>query len=307
MSEGDAILKKAQNKISKFQFIYLLVNDDAKYEDAAELYISAATSFKNEKRTLDSALAFEKSAECFFKIKQYYEGCNALQNAINCFKIVCNSKKAIQCYKQVIEIYRNTGKFQLAAKNQEELAKYYESIINTTDITSCSDVITDVDIIVYTYKEAADLYRGENMTIGESNCCLKIAHYLSLQGKYNEAIKYYIDEAKKSIESNILKFKVKEFLLKAGICFACLDDTIGFEKALASFLDIDVTFESSREYEFLTLVLTCMKENDVELFETSIQEYEKNTFSKIDAYKITLLLVVKNLILTNRLENGSIL
>lgn len=47
---------------------------------------------------------------------------------------------------------------------------------------------------------------------------LKVADLAALQSEYHRAIENYEKVAKSSINNNLMKWSVKEYFLKAGIC-----------------------------------------------------------------------------------------
>lgn len=50
---------------------------------------------------------------------------------------------------------------------------------------------------------------------------LKVADLAALESDYYKAIQQYERVAKSSINNNLMKWSVKEYLLKAGICHLC--------------------------------------------------------------------------------------
>jgi alpha-soluble NSF attachment protein len=54
---------------------------------------------------------------------------------------------------------------------------------------------------------------------------------------------------------------------------------------------MDLSFENTREYQFLLGILNCMEENDQELFSQKVFEFDQVT--KLDNWKISILLKIK--------------
>lgn len=54
---------------------------------------------------------------------------------------------------------------------------------------------------------------------------------------------------------------------------------------------MDVSFENTREYQFLLGILTCIENEDQDLFTQKVYEFDKMT--KLDNWKISILLKVK--------------
>jgi len=71
------------------------------------------------------------------------------------------------------------------------------------------------------YEEAAELFDGEDQKGETRNCKLKIAHYKALMEQKEAivaAIEIYEAVGAESLESNLLKWSVKQYYLKALLC-----------------------------------------------------------------------------------------
>lgn len=62
------------------------------------------------------------------------------------------------------------------------------------------------------------LQTGDNAEALANKLFLKVADLAALEGDYYKAIQQYERVAKSSINNNLMKWSVKEYLLKAGIC-----------------------------------------------------------------------------------------
>lgn len=71
------------------------------------------------------------------------------------------------------------------------------------------------------YQKAADLYEGENSASSTSSCLLKVAQYSAQLEKYDKAIEIFEKISKTSVDNNLLKWSVKEYFLKACLCYLC--------------------------------------------------------------------------------------
>jgi alpha-soluble NSF attachment protein len=96
---------------------------------------------------------------------------------------------------------------------------------------------------------------------------LKTADLIALEGKdYYKAIQLYEKVAKTSIQSNLMRWSVKEYLLKAGICQLCTGDQVGVNSALERYRELDPSFSQQREHQLLTDLATAVQEGDQEMF-----------------------------------------
>jgi alpha-soluble NSF attachment protein len=96
---------------------------------------------------------------------------------------------------------------------------------------------------------------------------LKTADLVALEGKdYYKAISLYEKVAKTSIQNNLMRWSVKEYLLKAGICQLCTGDQVGVNAALDRYRELDPSFSQQREHQLLTDLAAAVQEGDQEMF-----------------------------------------
>lgn len=120
---------------------------------------------------------------------------------------------------------------------------------------------------------------------------LKLADLSALDGDYYKAITNYERVAKSSINNNLMKWSVKEYLLKAGICHLCTNDTVATNRALESYRDLDPAFSQTREHQLLVDLAESIEEGDQEKFADKLFQFDQ--MSKLDKWKTTLLLRIK--------------
>ena len=68
------------------------------------------------------------------------------------------------------------------------------------------------------FQQAADYYAAEDATSQQSQCLLKVAGFAAQTLDYKKAIELYEQVAMTSLESTLLKWSVKDYYLRAGIC-----------------------------------------------------------------------------------------
>jgi len=86
------------------------------------------------------------------------------------------------------------------------------------------------------------------------------------------------------------------------MCHLCIGDTVTCQKAFDRYDNMDATFSATRESKFLRDVLAAVQENDVEKFTSIVMEYD--SISKLDNWKTSVLLKVKNNMKNEQLEGG---
>lgn len=65
-------------------------------------------------------------------------------------------------------------------------------------------------------------------------------------------------------------------------------------QALANYCNMDVSFESTREYALLRGIIDCVNQGDIERFTQIVYDYDKLT--RLDAWKTAVLLKIKKAI-----------
>lgn len=140
---------------------------------------------------------------------------------------------------------------------------------------------------------------------------LKTADLVALEGKdYYKAIQLYEKVAKTSIQNNLMRWSVKEYLLKAGICQLCTGDQVGVNAALDRYRDLDPSFTQQREHQLLVDLTQAVQDGDQETFADKVlasicqqhnptnksQLFQYDQLSKLDKWKTTLLLRIKSTI-----------
>lgn len=148
---------------------------------------------------------------------------------------------------------------------------------------------------------------------------LKVADLAAIEGDYYKSIENYEKVAKSSVSNNLMKWSVKDYFLKAGMChlasnvsqpsppsiplyhclwpvpttdhLAPLQDMVATSRALSSYRDLDPTFASTREHQLLVDLSEAVEQGDQEVFADKLFQYDQ--LSKLDKWKTTILLRVK--------------
>lgn len=121
---------------------------------------------------------------------------------------------------------------------------------------------------------------------------LKVADLAALDENYHKAIENFEKVAKASINNNLMKYSVKDYFLKAGICHLATGDLVAAQRAISSYGEMDPSFTSQRENMLLNDVYAAVEAGDPEDFADKLYMYDQ--VSKLDKWKTTLLLRVKN-------------
>ena len=228
--------------------------------------------------------AYKRVAECHSAAKSAHEAASALVNAATSYKKV-NVSAAIACLREAVELYCDEGRFSIAAKQQKEIGELCEKEM-------------DFEGAIDQYQAAADLYDGEDATAAGNGCLLKVALFSAQLERYKDAITIYEKVAAKAIDNNLLKWSVKDYFFRAGLCHLALGDLVGAQRAVEKYEEQDVSFADTREGKFLHEIMEAVDAYDVEAFTNAVVEYDSIT--KLDSWKTSILLKIKNSIKGNK-------
>jgi len=153
------------------------------------------------------------------------------------------------------------------------------------------------------YSKAADLYSGEEVTSTSNGCKLKVAQLSAQVEDYPTAVQLFTEVALSSLASNLLKYSVKGYLLCAGLAVLCSADSVGVANAIDKYVDMDATFEDSREHKLLVELAECMEGGDVDKFTSVVQEFD--SMSRLDQWKTTMLLRAKKRCAAREMAGGA--
>ncbi|KAG0222022.1 soluble NSF attachment protein [Mortierella sp. GBAus27b] len=280
MSERDAqeLAAKAEKKLQASSWFSSMLSSSTKYEEASDLYIQSANVYKMAKKWKESGNMFCKAAEMQHKMGERDEEANCFLNAAKSYK-KSSPSDAIGSLEQAIIILTEKGRFQSAAKNQEDIAAIYES------------ELIDLEKAMVAYETAADWYAGESSTALSHKCLLKVGTFAGQLGYYDKAIEKFELVAKESLDNQLMKWSLKEYFLKAGLCHTANGDVVSAHNAVARYCEMDVTFSSTRECQFLQNILSAVDNSDVNQFTSSVVEFDQLT--KLDNWKTKILLEIK--------------
>lgn len=260
---------------------------DQKNDETIDLYKQAATYYKLDKNFQDAAKTYLQIIINLEKLKDkdLYEIANNYIEAAKCYKKCDENMKAIECYTNTVSLFEELGKIREASKILVEIAEIY-------------GLLNKIDNSIEFYKKAYKYIEIESSSDSAINkIILKLAEIYTNKKDYVEVIKYYDIIIKKSIDSNLLKYDVRNYIFDSILCSLILD----YQKAhnnLDLYKNLDSSFENTREYKFLKDLLKYYLNNDLDNIINLIYKYDNIT--KLNAYKINLLLIIKN-----NIENGN--
>lgn len=177
-------------------------------------------------------------------------------------------------------------------------ARYYK------EIAELCEQEQNLEQAMHYYDKAADLFQSEDVSSSANQCKQKIAQFAAQLEHYQRAIDIYEDIARQSLNNNLLKYGVRGHLLNAGICQLCKNDVVAITNALERYEELDPTFSGTREYKLLADLAASVDEEDVAKFTDAVKEFDSMT--KLDAWKTTLLLRVKESLKAKEMEEDDL-
>lgn len=187
---------------------------------------------------------------------------------------------AARVLQTAIQHYTSKGNFRRAATHQQNLAEVYEIELG------------DDKAALAAYELAAQWFESDNAEALANKLYLKVADLAALVGDYTTAIAKLESVAQSSLNNNMLKWSVKDYLLKAGICHLATNDTVAARRALERYVEMDSSFMGTRENLLLNDLLVTVEQGDQDAFAEKLFQYDQ--VSKLDKWKTTILLRVKN-------------
>ncbi|KAH6982929.1 vesicular-fusion protein sec17 [Ilyonectria destructans] len=276
-----ALLQKAQKTLqgagSGFSFFG---GREEKYQDAADLYIQAANAFKMQKQNVEAGKAFEQAAQVQTQnLKEPDDAANSLVDAFKAYR-KDDPPAAARCLNVAIDRYCAKGNFRRAASHKENLGELYEVDLG------------DNKAALECYEAAAGWYEGDNAAALANKLWLKVADLAAIDGDYYKAIENYEKVAEQSISNNLMKYSVKDYLLKAGICHLANGDQVATQRALEKYRDLDPSFATQREHKLLVDLCETIEARSQEDFADRLFQFDQ--VSKLDKWKTTILVRIKN-------------
>ncbi|KAI9804625.1 MAG: vesicular-fusion protein S17 [Piccolia ochrophora] len=251
-----------------------------KWENAADLYTQAANAFRMQKQGKEAGLAFERAATIQTKnLNEPDDAANSLTEAFKTYRKT-DPEDAARVLEQAITHYTMKGNFRRAATHKQNLAEVFEVEIG------------DQKRAIEAYETAAGWFEGDNAEALANKLFLKVADLAATEGDYYKSIEQYEKVARSSVNNNLMKWSVKDYFLKAGMCHLATGDMVATNRALETYRELDPAFASTREHQLLADLAGAVEQGDQEIFADKLFEFDR--MSKLDKWKTTILLRVKN-------------
>lgn len=253
----------------------------AKYQDAAELYNKAANFYKLSKNMDKAGEVYLKAGNNFAQTQQKHDAASAYQNAAQAY-IKSNPDGAVDAMKRAVDLYLDEGRFNMAAKAQKEIAEMFEK---EQKLEQAMDSFT----------KAADYYESENSPSNAQSCRLKVAHFAASLGQFDKATEIFETCASAAADNKLLKFSVREYLLKASFCLLAAGDLVGAKRAATEkYPSLCFEWSGSKESKFVEELVAAIEAYDQDAFTAAVQDFDST--NRLDQWKTNILLKVKETI-----------
>jgi len=111
-----------------------------------------------------------------------------------------------------------------------------------------------------------------------------VADLAAVEGDYYKAIEHYEKVSASSVSNNLMKWSVKDYFLKGGLCHLANGDMVATNRALEKYRDMDPTFPSTREHQLLVDLCEAVEAGDQEMFAEKLFLFDQ--MSKLDKWKV---------------------
>ncbi|KAK4698130.1 alpha-soluble NSF attachment protein, partial [Phenoliferia sp. Uapishka_3] len=281
-SSGEALRGKADKKAaSSGGFGSFFSSASSKFEEAHDLYVSAGNAFKMEKKWKESGDCFCKAAEMALKGEEKDDAANDYWTASKSYKKT-HPELAVASLQRTIGLYKEKGRFRQAADREKEIAGIFQQEGG------------NLPAALEAFEAAGDLYQSEDATATANSCYKEAADLAATLEQYPRAVKHFETVAAASLSSPLTRYSVKEYYLKAGMCWLATGDVVSTKRAYDNYAAADGTFASTREAKFLVAITDAFDAGDPDTYTGAVAEYDRLT--KLDNWKTGILLKIKNAI-----------
>lgn len=252
------------------------------YEEAADLYVQAANQYRIRKQGAEAGKLFEKAAHALTEAGSKDEAANVLVDGFKCYKQE-DAAAAARCLEGAIGVFVSRGQFRRSANFKMDLGQLYE------------EQLGDVAGAVAAYQDAGDWFDQDGAQALANKAFIKAADLLAVQDQFVQADELYQKILKSSVNNSNSRWALKDYFMKIVLLKLAADDRIGAMKFLDESLSMDPSFRTTREYDLLTKVVEAVNDGDSEKLSSVLFDYDQ--YSKLDKWKTTILLKIKNGIL----------
>lgn len=214
---------------------------------------SPANAFRAQGRFQEAGAVFAEVATAQEREQNYLDAAQNRNEAFKTFRQVSPLDAAENLERAIMLKKEKQGNISQAARYEQTLGELYEQELQ--------DPVKARAI----YKAAADDFDLDNTKTLADKMWKKYAELSALAEDYYAAAERFVFVAKRSLDSNTMRWGVKEDLLKAGICQLATGDMIGARQKIEQYQEIDNTFTQQRECALLMDLLEAVEKGDLDM------------------------------------------
>mmetsp|Transcript_9789 Transcript_9789/g.28746 ORF Transcript_9789/g.28746 Transcript_9789/m.28746 type:complete len:354 (-) Transcript_9789:1900-2961(-) len=252
---------------------------------------------------MDSAVLYERAAECFRIAHMWQDAGEALGRCADLQLSIGNKPKSV--------VYASLAGEVAERLNPVEAVIYYRNAIAVSaslqDYKTAAALQFQIAELLdddHNYEEAIDAYRlasdyfiDDHDTEAADLCLEKCAYLLAYVKRFREAAKVWLKLSERCMEHNLLRFNSHTFLLKSGLCHLANDDVPTLKRKLVQFRKVDFSFMNSRENKFLSRLVEFYMANDLIAFAHDCFDFD--CVSPLDYISLRMLRKVRERIKNN--------
>jgi len=280
-SKGDGYVRQAEKKLGGISFF-----GGNKYDEAMDLYESAATQYKIAKNWDKAGDAYLAAAEGGQKGKDESRATEFYTNAGQMYRKT-NPAEAFRVYSLAAEMHMNQNHFSTAAKLYKSIGEICEE---DHDAERAQDA----------FKKAADCYSAEDQNTSKCQMLLKVAHFASQQEDFKQAIEIYEEVANDYLKKPLTQGMCKEIYFKSLLIQMLL--AAKAKTPLSTYAELDAVvdkyksnypaFEDTREAKLVDAIIDGMKDEDVQKMQDAIVDFD--SIITLKDWEAGILIQIKN-------------
>jgi len=272
--------EEALNKFSLFGF-----GKQQKHEDAADKFKASGNSYKLADSFHNAALMFETASEHFEIAGSHTDRVSMMVEAASCHEKSSDKLKALETYQKAVDMYNISGRYSRSSQYMKKIAEIYEE---NKDYENAMDA----------YEQAAYLYETGDKKSAASACFLKIASMAMEQDMFDKGAEIYTKIGVECMENTLGKYAAKGHFFNAALCFLAKGDLVAITDKLEEFKNVDFSFGTSRECQFVEELVSAVRENSSQAYAQACADFDR--ISPLDPIKTHVLMKGK----ANIMEEG---
>jgi tetratricopeptide (TPR) repeat protein len=234
-SQGDAMRVEGVNALNRA--LIFGFGKNGKFTDAAVHFTNAGNAYRR-------ANEWQAAGDCFVRASEAHEELNEISNTIgmlieaaHCYRHV-NPTDCVGAYRKAIDLSKVQGNYIAASWYCKSMAEVFEQD-------------NDDEMALTAFEEADKLY--EKVGNKDYDCAVKVARYSAEFGDLTRAASIFEAIAKEGVLSR--SCSARNYCFYSLLCYLAMGDHLHVRRKIAQCKNVDFTFGSSREGQFIEAIL----------------------------------------------------